>query len=80
MMDRKTKMAEVYGHLHKKVLKLSANDSLYLIANKSIVILNDSVDHLISKSSEEDGILYLLYAESNPFGYSNDISSICKYI
>jgi hypothetical protein len=35
-----------------------------------MVTLNQSVDQLMAKNSEEDKILYLSYAENNPFGYS----------
>jgi hypothetical protein len=46
-MDRQTKIAEIYGHLHKKILKLGANLSLYLFSNKSMVTLNHVVEQLI---------------------------------
>jgi hypothetical protein len=62
MMERKTKIAEVAGHLHKRILKLGEKDSLYLFCNQSFVTLNCTVDQLHSDSKEEDGILYLTYA------------------
>lgn len=66
-MDHKTKIAELYGHLHKKIFKLGAQYSLFLFCNKSLVTLNQMVDQLLEKSGEEDGILYLLYSDNNPF-------------
>lgn len=33
-----------------------------------MVTLNHSVDQLLEKNQEEDGILYLVYAENDPFG------------
>ena len=51
-MDKKTKIAEVYGHLHKKVLKLGANYSLFLFCNKSMVNLNHIVEDLLVKNNE----------------------------
>lgn len=61
-MEKRTKIAEVYGHLHKKILKMSAKESLYLFSNKSMVTLNHTVEHLLTNNGEEDGILYLVYA------------------
>lgn len=61
-MDRKTRIVEVYGHLHKRVLKLGANNSMFLFSNKCMVNLNHIVEDYLKKSNEEDGILYLIYA------------------
>jgi hypothetical protein len=66
-MERRTKIASLYAHLHKKVLKLTPQESLYIFDKKNIVTLNNTVEQLMTKNSEEDGILYLHYAENNPF-------------
>ena len=66
-MEEKTSMAEVYGHLHKKVLKLDQKSSLFLFFGKIIVNNNWKVKEMHQKYKGDDGILYIQYSDENPF-------------
>lgn len=61
-MERKTKISEVYAHVHKKILKLESKSSFYMFCNRKMVTLNHMVGQLLLSNEEEDGILYLIYA------------------
>ena len=60
-------MAEVYGHLHKKVLKLDQKSSLFLIVGSNIVNNHSKVKEMHQKYRGDDGILYIQYSDDNPF-------------
>ena len=70
MMPKTFTVGEVLAVLRQR-LDLTREEGLVLFANQKYMLKpNSRLDEVYSKYSDEDGFLYLTYAEENIYGWA----------
>ena len=67
MVEGDTLMAQINANVNKK-LGLSASTSLFLVSGNSLVENKQMIKDIAVKGKDEDGIVYIFYAQQDPFG------------
>ncbi len=62
-----TLMAQINANVNKK-LGLTASTSLFLVSANTLVKNKQTIKEVAEKGQDEDGILYIFYAQQDPFG------------
>ena len=72
-MEGSTPLTKLNAHIHKK-LSLDQKTSLFLTLNSKLINYTQNVADIAEKGRQQDGIIYLDYADQEPFGFGNKVN------
>lgn len=72
-------MAQINANVNKK-LGLTSSSSLFLVSANTLVENKQTIKEVAEKGKDEDGILYIFYAQQDPFGSLGLEYKKCEYI
>lgn len=55
-------------HIIRKRIKLKASEAIFVFVNNSIPCTSNTIAQIYEKGKDEDGFLYVTYANENTFG------------
>ena len=71
-------MAQINANVNKK-LGLTSSTSLFLVSANTLAENKQTIKEVAEKGKDEDGILYIFYAQQDPFGSLGLEYKRCEY-